>query len=122
MMQTRRWSIMLVVGAILTLMSGQGQTDEWYFQHGEASWYGKQFQVRKNADGDRFSQEEMTAAHRTLPLGTKVMVENTETGKQVEVKINDRGPYAQPKRRIIDLSRAAANSIGIVQDGTKRVR
>ena len=64
----------------------------------------------------------MTAAHRTLPLGTKVMVENPETGKQVEVKINDRGPYAQTQRRIIDLSRAAADSIGIVQDGTKRVR
>jgi rare lipoprotein A len=113
---------MLVVGAILMLMSGQGQADPWYVQHGEASWYGKQFQGRKTADGDRFSEQEMTAAHRTLPLGTKVMVENPETGKQVEVKINDRGPYAQPKRRIIDLSRAAADSIGIVQDGTKRVR
>jgi peptidoglycan lytic transglycosylase len=122
MPKTQRWSIMLIVGAILLLMSGQGQADEWYVQHGDASWYGKQFHGRKTADGDRFSQEEMTAAHRTLPLGTKVMVENSETGKQVEVKINDRGPYAQTKRRIIDLSRAAADSIGIVQDGTKRVR
>jgi rare lipoprotein A len=104
------------------LMSGQGQADPWYIQHGEASWYGKQFHGRKTADGDRFSQNEMTAAHRTLPLGTKVMVENQETGQQVEVKINDRGPYVQPQRRIIDLSRAAADSIGIVQDGTKRVR
>jgi rare lipoprotein A len=113
---------MLVVGAILMLVSGQGQADPWYVEHGEASWYGKQFQGRKTADGDHFSPQEMTAAHRTLPLGTKVIVENPETGKQVEVKINDRGPYAQPKRRIIDLSRAAADSIGIVQDGTKRVR
>jgi len=104
------------------LMSGTGQADQWYIEHGDASWYGKQFHGRKTADGDRFSQHEMTAAHRTLPLGTKVMVENPETGKQVEVKINDRGPYAQPQRRIIDLSRAAADSIGIVQDGTKRVR
>jgi rare lipoprotein A len=104
------------------LMSRQGQADSWYVQHGEASWYGKQFHGRKTADGDRFSQDEMTAAHRTLPLGTKVIVENPENGQQVEVKINDRGPYAQPKRRIIDLSRAAADSIGIVQDGTKRVR
>jgi rare lipoprotein A len=104
------------------LMSAPGQADPWYVQHGEASWYGKQFHGRKTADGDRFSQDEMTAAHRTLPLGTKVIVENPENGQQVEVKINDRGPYAQPKRRIIDLSRAAANSIGIVQDGTKRVR
>jgi rare lipoprotein A len=122
MLKTRRWSIILGVGAILLLTSGQGQAAQWYVQHGEASWYGKQFQGRKTADGDRFSQEEMTAAHRTLPLGTKVMVENTETGKQVEVKITERGPYTQPKRRIIDLSRAAADSIGIVQDGTKRVR
>jgi rare lipoprotein A len=104
------------------LMSAPGQADPWYVQHGEASWYGKKFHGRKTADGDRFSQDEMTAAHRTLPLGTKVLVENSETGQQVEVKINDRGPYAQPKRRIIDLSRAAADSIGIVQDGTKRVR
>jgi len=122
MLKRRRWSTMLVVGAILMLMSGQGQADPWYIQHGEASWYGKQFHGRKTADGERFSQDEMTAAHRTLPLGTKVMVENQETGQQVEVKINDRGPYVQPQRRIIDLSRAAADSIGIVQDGTKRVR
>jgi rare lipoprotein A len=122
MLKTRRWSIMLVIAAILMPMSGQGQANPWYVQHGEASWYGKQFNGRKTADGDRFSQDEMTAAHRTLPLGTKVIVENLETGQQAEVKINDRGPYAQPKRRIIDLSRAAADSIGIVQDGTKRVR
>ena len=122
MLKRRRWSTVLVVGAMLMLMSGTGQADQWYIEHGDASWYGKQFHGRKTADGDRFSQHEMTAAHRTLPLGTKVMVENLETGKQVEVKINDRGPYAQPQRRIIDLSRAAADSIGIVQDGTKRVR
>ena len=122
MRQTRRWSTILIVGAILMLLSGQGQADQRDVQHGEASWYGKQFQGRKTADGDHFSQQDMTAAHRTLPLGTKVMVENQATGKQAEVKITDRGPYAQPKRRIIDLSRAAADSIGIVQDGTKRVR
>ena len=107
MPKTQRWSIILIVGAILMLMSRQAQAEQWDVQHGEASWYGKQFQGRKTADGDRFSQHDMTAAHRTLPLGTKVMVENPETGKQVEVKINDRGPYAQTKRRIIDLSRAA---------------
>ena len=122
MYRTRQWLIMLVAGALLILVSGQGQADRWYIEHGEASWYGKQFHGRKTADGDRFSQHDMTAAHRTLPLGTKVMVEEPETGKQVEVKINDRGPYAQPERRIIDLSRAAADSIGIVQAGTKRVR
>jgi len=113
--------VIIVTGALL-LVSGQGHADRWYAEQGEASWYGKQFDGRKTADGDRFSQQEMTAAHRTLPLGTKVMVENLQTGEQAEVKITDRGPYAQPKRRIIDLSRAAANSIGIVQRGTRPVR
>ena len=122
MHRTQRRFIMLMAGALLMLVSGRGQADPWYIQHGEASWYGKQFQGRKTADGDRFSQHDMTAAHRTLPLGTKVMVENQETGEQVEVKINDRGPYAQPGRRIIDLSRAAADSIGMIQQGTQRVR
>jgi rare lipoprotein A len=107
---------------MLMLVSGQGYTDPWYVQHGEATWYGKQFNGRKTANGDHFSEKEMTAAHRTLPLGTKVMVENLETGEQAEVKITDRGPYAQPKRRIIDLSRAAADTIGIVHEGKKPVR
>ena len=74
MFKTRRWSTILVVGAIFILMSGQGQADPWYVEHGDASWYGKQLHGRKTADGERFSQQEMTAAHRTLPLGTKVMV------------------------------------------------
>jgi rare lipoprotein A len=77
---------------------------------------------RKAADGARFSQNEMTAAHRHLPLGTKVMVENRATGEQVEVKITDRGPYADPKRRIIDLSKAAADSIGLVEPGISPVQ
>jgi rare lipoprotein A len=64
----------------------------------------------------------MTAAHRHLPLGTKVMVENRATGEQVEVKITDRGPYADPKRRIIDLSKAAADSIGLVEPGVGPVQ
>jgi rare lipoprotein A len=64
----------------------------------------------------------MTAAHRRLPLGTKVMIENRETGEQVEVKINDRGPYVDKKRRIIDLSKAAADSIGLVEPGVGPVR
>jgi rare lipoprotein A len=96
--------------------------DDWYREHGQASYYGKGFHGRTAADGDRFSQNEMTAAHRKLPLGTKVMVENRTTGEQVEVKITDRGPYADPKRRIIDLSKAAADSIGLVEQGVGPVR
>jgi len=111
-----------VVSALLMLTSWQGYAVPRDTQRGEATWYGKQFNGRKTANGERFSENEMTAAHRTLPLGTKVMVENLQTGEQAEVKITDRGPYAQPARRIIDLSRAAANSIGIVQQGKTPVR
>jgi rare lipoprotein A len=66
--------------------------------------------------------QELTAAHRALPLGTKVLAMNLETAAQVEVKINDRGPYTDPQRRIIDLSRAAAESIGLQQRGVGKVR
>jgi rare lipoprotein A len=117
-----QYIVVIVIGALLILMSGQGHADRWYAEQGEATWYGKRFDGRKTASGDRFSEQEMTAAHRTLPLGTKVMVENQQTGEQTEVKITDRGPYAQPGRRIIDLSRAAANSIGIVHHGKRPVR
>jgi rare lipoprotein A len=122
MPRARRWSTLLVVGALFMPLSGRGQADPWYTERGEASLYGKQFHGRKTASGERFSQEDMTAAHRKLPLGTKVLVENQETGEQSEVRITDRGPYAQPRRRIIDLSRAAADSIGMVQQGKKQVR
>jgi rare lipoprotein A len=74
------------------------------------------------SSGERFSQQDMTAAHGLLPLGTKVMVESLETGAQVEVKITDRGPDADKKHRIIDLSKAAADSIGLVEPGVAPVR
>ena len=106
----------------LLLTAGAVQADSWYMEHGTASYYGRGFQGRKTASGQRFSQQDMTAAHRHLPLGTKVMVENLETGEQVEVKITDRGPYADKKRRIIDLSKAAADSIGLVEPGVAPVR
>src|SRR5262245_27607160 len=122
MHRTRLQYIMIVVSALLMLTSWQGYAVPRDTQRGEATWYGKQFNGRKTANGDRFSEKEMTAAHRTLPLGTKVMVENLQTGEQAEVKITDRGPYAQPKRRIIDLSRAAADRIGIVHQGKTSVR
>ncbi len=113
-----------VVGAWMGLwLTGSAvQADSWYREHGLASYYGKGFHGRKTASGERFSQNEMTAAHRQLPLGTKVMVENRETGEQVEVKITDRGPYVDTKRRIIDLSKAAADSIGLVEQGVGPVR
>jgi len=101
----------------LCLTGGSVQADAWYQEQGMASYYGKGIRGRKTASGEHFSSREMTAVHRHLPLGTKVMVENRETGEQVEVKITDRGPYADPKRRIIDLSKAVADNIGLVEPG-----
>jgi rare lipoprotein A len=89
-------------------------------QVGFASWYGTHHQGRKTASGERFSRKRLTAAHRSLPLGTRVKVTNLRTKRQVVVKINDRGPYAGG-RRIIDLSEAAAKRIGLLAHGTERV-
>lgn len=86
---------------------------------GNASWYGPGFNGKTTASGDAFDETKMTAAHRTLPLGSKAKVTNLNNGKSVEVQINDRGPYAEG--RIIDLSHAAAKALGIVDRGTARV-
>ena len=83
---------------------------------GEASWYGPGFDGRQTANGEIFDQDAMTAAHKTLPFGTQVRVTYESTGESVVVRINDRGPYAHG--RVIDLSRAAAADIGLLNAGT----
>ena len=85
-----------------------------------ASWYGPGFEGRKTASGERYDSREMTAAHRSLPLGSHVTVTNLENGKSVRVRINDRGPYV--RGRSIDLSRGAARQIGLEKRGVGRVR
>jgi rare lipoprotein A len=92
------------------------------WQVGVASWYGNRFHGRETASGERFSMMQLTAAHRHLPLGTKVIVTNLATNEAVEVKINDRGPFAEMSRRIIDLSRAAADTIGLLNRGVGQVQ
>lgn len=87
---------------------------------GEASWYGPGFSGKPTASGDVFDETKLTAAHKTIPLGTKAKVTNLQNGKSVEVEINDRGPYTEG--RIIDLSQAAAKSIGIIHRGVAKVR
>ena len=87
---------------------------------GEASWYGPGFQGKETANGDTFDQTKMTAAHPSLPMGTKAKVTNLENDKEVEVRINDRGPYA--KDRVIDVSRAAAKKLDMQEDGTAQVK
>jgi rare lipoprotein A len=89
-------------------------------REGVASYYGKEFNGRKTASGERYSDRKFTAAHRKLPFGTMVKVTNLYNGKSVTVRVNDRGPFK--KGRIIDLSYAAARAIGIVGAGTGRVR
>lgn len=91
-----------------------------FTQSGVASWYGHDFAGKRTSSGVRFDPMKLTCAHRTLPLGTRLLVTSQETGRSVVVTVNDRGPYAAPNR-IIDLSRAAANRIGMVQDGLSTV-
>lgn len=89
-------------------------------QTGIASWYGPGFHGKATASGTIYNQDDMTAAHQTLPLGSRVMVTNMENGRATEVRVNDRGPFA--KGRIIDLSHAAAQAIDMVGPGTALVR
>jgi rare lipoprotein A len=89
-------------------------------EEGVASWYGHPFHGRRTASGEVYDMEKMTAAHRELPFGTQLRVENLQNGKVAEVRINDRGPFV--KGRILDLSRAAARELGILGPGTARVR
>lgn len=89
-------------------------------QRGMASWYGPGFHGRRSASGERFNQNALTAAHRTLPFGTKVRVTNLNSGTSVVVRINDRGPFIHG--RVIDLSRAAAGAIGMLGSGVAPVQ
>jgi len=89
-------------------------------QAGEASYYADSLHGHKTASGEPYDRDAMTAAHRSLPFGTKVKVIYLKTGKSVEVVINDRGPYV--KNRIIDLSGAAARGIGLIDDGHGKVK
>ncbi|MFA7616127.1 MAG: septal ring lytic transglycosylase RlpA family protein [Moheibacter sp.] len=82
---------------------------------GKASWYGNQFHGKKTASGDVYNMHEYTAAHKTLPFGTKVKITNQKNGKSVIVEVNDRGPFV--KSREFDLSRAAFNEIGNTNSG-----
>ena len=94
--------------------------DRSYDRTGMASWYGKGFHGKPTATGRRFNMYEMTAAHTTLPTGTLVRVTNLENGRSVIVVIADRGPFS--RKRIIDLSYAAAKHLGFVKQGTAKVR
>ena len=87
---------------------------------GEASWYGPGLEGKKTASGEIFDDSKLTAAHKTIPLGSKAKVTNLTNGKTVEVQINDRGPFIDG--RMVDLSQAAAKALGMIDRGTARVQ
>jgi len=89
-------------------------------QYGMASWYGGKFHGRKTASGERFNKHSFTAAHKKLPFGTIIRVTNLRNGKEVYIKVNDRGPFV--KGRIVDLSHAAAKALDFNKRGVIRVK
>lgn len=95
-------------------------THEGFVQRGIASWYGRDFHGKKTSNGEVYDMHAMTAAHKTLPLGVFVKVENTDNGREAIVRVNDRGPFV--KGRVIDLSYAAAKKLGVDLAGTAPVR
>lgn len=104
----------LIIASCTTVPRGR------VIEQGEASWYGPGFHGRQTANGERYDQNALTAAHKTLPFNTIVRVLNLNNGKSVVVRINDRGPYAEG--RVIDLSREAASRIDMLDSGVAPVR
>lgn len=93
---------------------------EGFKETGIASWYGEPFHGRQTSNGERYDMSTLTAAHKTLPMNTQLLVRNLENGQEVVVRVNDRGPFV--KGRVIDLSLAGAKQLGIYQKGTAKVR
>lgn len=132
--KTRHNLLLLFAGALLlfsacsstpktatTVSPPPGQRLEpGFYQQGIASWYGRPFHGRATASGEIYDMNGLTAAHKILPLGTRVLVTNLENQRQVEVTINDRGPFV--KNRIIDLSRKGARQLQMIGSGTAMVR
>jgi rare lipoprotein A len=90
-----------------------------YVERGMASWYGPGFHGNKTANGERYDMHKLTAAHRTLPLGSIAVVRSSTTGREVTVRINDRGPFA--RGRVLDLSYAGAKTLGMIGRGTEQI-
>lgn len=109
-------------GSSSTLGPGRGsaRSGEGPSSIGFASFYGAEFDGRRTASGARFDSDALTAAHRTLPFGTRVRVTNLKNGRSVVVTINDRGPFR--RGRVLDVSKRAASDLGFVRAGVARVR
>lgn len=113
-------AVLLFSAACSWVPKGEIQLDIGLKDRGVASWYGEQFHGKKAANGELFDMEALTAAHRTLPLGSMIRVVNLANGKHVHVRITDRGPYVNG--RILDLSHAAAAYLGMVKGGLSVVQ
>ena len=118
------WAMGLSLGMFVSACSwvpkGVSQLDVGIEERGVASWYGESFHGKQAANGELFDMEALTAAHRTLPLGSVVRVVNLANGKYLHVRITDRGPYVN--NRILDLSRGAAARLGMMEGGLSHVR
>ena len=122
-------SLVLLFGPLLvvTLAACSGAPKPAYFpgypvgfvERGMASWYGPGFHGNKTANGERYDMHQLTAAHRTLPLGSIAVVRSMSSGRQVTVRINDRGPFA--RGRVLDLSLAGAQALGMTGTGTDQI-
>lgn len=117
----------LALPAIAAVLAGcarsappAGPPSPGFYQEGVASWYGPGFAGRPTASGEIFDPGELTAAHRTLPFGTWLRVIHVDNGREVVVRVNDRGPFI--RGRILDLSEEAARRLGMIRDGLARVR
>jgi rare lipoprotein A len=113
-------SLGMLLSACSWIPTGEPQLDVGIEDRGVASWYGQSFHGKQAANGELFNMEALTAAHRTLPLGSVVRVVNLANGKHLHVRITDRGPYVNS--RILDLSRGAATRLGMMNGGLSHVR
>lgn len=104
----------------ISLAQKHKNTPRQHFQSGVASYYADKFNGRRTANGERFDNKEMTAAHRSLPFGTLIEVTNMRNGKKVVVRVNDRGPYTHA--RVLDLSKNAARQLGMHNTGVAQVK
>lgn len=119
------WTVAVVLAVFIVFFAtgrvpAPSRGDNAPIQRGLASWYGQDFHGLPTAQGELFNMNAYTAAHRSLPLGTRVRVRNLENGRAVVVRINDRGPYRRGV--IIDLSRRAAGALGMIREGRVPVR
>ena len=123
-----RWSALLLIPLMVGALAGCGGAPKpiyfpgypvGFVERGEASWYGPGFHGNKTANGERYDMHQLTAAHRTLPLGSIAVVRSMSTGRQVTIRINDRGPFA--RGRVLDLSLAGAHALGMTGAGTDQI-